>query len=140
MGTGGVGKSTVAAKFIDDSSKLLSGAYRIGGIHFCRHDNVADSRPRRIVTSLAMQLYHLFLSSCREYVPTTTVLPDDLTELFEFLLRRPLGSLAETPPDYNIILVVDALDELPSDSKNQVLNLMALNFITLPSFVRILGY
>lgn len=57
-------------------------------------------------------------------------------ELFEQLIALPLKNM-DTPPLSPCVIVLDALDELPSDSLVPVLDLIADVFESLPSFMRL---
>ena len=84
MGGGGTGKSVIISKFLELS--LTDSRYKIGAIHYCRHDNVKDSDPSRIVTSIAAQLYRV-VPDCYEALML-------LILLLQAILRRSSKNLS----------------------------------------------
>lgn len=61
---------------------------------------------------------------------------NDIEKIFEELIAKPLSQLhADHTP---IVIVIDALDELPSHGKQRVLNLLTSQFRLLPKIIHII--
>jgi len=159
VGGAGTGKSVVSAQLL----KTAGIREHIKAWHFCRHDNAAGSDVRVILQSWAAMLTCLLPNfSVGEQgddgVGKAIVAATSVTELFELLLAAPLRRVAEGkgggteikgddhsrkqqqqqqtlhPP---CVMVLDAVDELPRDSLEALLQLIADKFGDLPSFVRL---
>jgi len=150
VGGAGTGKSVVSAQL------LATAGIRehIKAWHVCRHDNAAGSDVRVILESWAAML--------TEFVPGFEVedvgkalAASQVEEMFELFLAGPLRRLAaevekkereskedkeqhpSSPSPPCVIIVLDAVDELPRNSLGAVLQLIADKFGELPSFVRL---
>ena len=63
---------------------------------------------------------------------------DKVDELFEALLAKPLRSVeAPRGADDALVLIIDALDELPRDALQPVLSLLATELKTLPPWIKL---
>ena len=63
---------------------------------------------------------------------------DKVDELFEALLAKPLQSVeAPRGADDALVLIIDALDELPRDALKPVLSLLATELKTLPPWIKL---
>lgn len=143
VGGAGTGKSVVSAQLL---AKEGLREY-IKAWHFCRHDNAAESDVRVILQSWAAMLTAgvngFEVADVGKALGSATA-----SELFNMLIARPLKNLArdstekktaDTPckMDKPCVIVFDALDELPRDSVNEVLQLLAEEFDKLPPFIRL---
>ena len=116
------------------SAKLLELlGEQVVAFHFCRHDNPAASSPIALLSSLAAQLCSCLpgfrLGNVEEALQSGQV-----GKVFEQLIEKPLGQLTAKK---TAVIVLDALDELPQDGIQAVLNLLADKLILLPPFFKL---
>ncbi|CAH0369827.1 unnamed protein product [Pelagomonas calceolata] len=136
IGGGGTGKSVAAAELL---ARLLD-KENAAAWHFCKHTEPARSAPAVLLRSLAGMLCATvegFGDARREGASVET---DKVDELFEALVAKPLRSVkAPRGPDDALVLVIDALDELPRDALKPVLSLLATELKTLPPWIKIVA-
>ena len=136
VGGGGTGKSVAAAELL---ARLLD-KQNAAAWHFCKHTEPARSAPAALLRSLAGMLCATvagFEEALREGGggDNTT---DKVDELFQGLIVEPLERVEETrDADDALVLIIDALDELPRDALQPVLSLLANELKTLPSWIKL---
>ena len=131
MGGGGVGKSVLTAELL---RRTFSG---VVAWHFCRHDNPQQSSPAALLRSLAAMLcarlpgYKEALGKVSAELLTST----DPKELFAALFTEPLQKVKRlgTPR----LIIIDALDELPKQGQKSLLDVIATQLSTLPTWLRL---
>jgi hypothetical protein len=131
MGGGGTGKSVLSAELL---GRLL-GHRRIAAWHFCRHDNKEQSTPASLLRSLCAMLCHTLdgFEAALDEVPDATV--TDPKELFRKLLEAPLRKVQ--PPKEVLLIIIDALDELPKEWQQALLSVIAGQLSSLPPWLRL---
>ena len=110
-GQAGMGKSVISAVVC----KRMLRANRLSGSHFCQHGKARRRNPRVMLQSLACQLSDIipeYKSAILEVLSRN--LGGDLnsmevSDLFELLLMEPLSKVKD--PEWNILMVIDGLDE-----------------------------
>ena len=158
QGTGGLGKSIIAAQLVRRGNRAASGEPegendtgmpRIIGRFFCKHDDANRNDPRRALGTLAAQV-------AREIPEVAEVLdkmsPGRIKDLlsgadgsvddcFEELLATPLRAALEgKPADEHVYLLLDALDELrPGAGRAQFLRIVAAGLLRLPPQVHLIA-
>ena len=133
MGGAGTGKSVVAAVFVNQAS-LHTNQYKIGAIHFCLHTNPKDSDPIRLITSLAVQLAEQLPECYKGVEISTDILTSGISNAFESLIKNPLLKAKQENP---LVILIDALDELPSTAIRPLLKLISQELLQLPGFIRL---
>jgi hypothetical protein len=133
VGGGGTGKSVAAAELL---ARLLD-KENVAAWHFCKHTEPARSAPAALLCSLAGMLCATvdgFEEALREGGGDNAT--DKVDKLFQALIAEPLQSVeAPRGADDALILIIDALDELPRDALKPVLSLLA-NELKLLSSIR----
>ena len=133
MGGGGTGKSVLTAELLD---RVIN---RTVAWHFCRHDNPAQSAPGSLLRSLAAMLAHR-LPGYKEKLEATG-LPgeavDDPAELFTALFETPLLVSKVQAPERPLLIILDALDELPKESQKPLLAVIASQLSRLPPWLKL---
>ena len=133
MGGGGTGKSVLTAELLD---RVIN---RTVAWHFCRHDNPAQSAPGSLLRSLAAMLAHR-LPGYKEKLEATGVpgeAVDDPAELFKALFETPLLVSKVQAPERPLLVILDALDELPKESQKPLLAVIASQLSRLPSWLKL---
>ena len=133
MGGGGTGKSVLTAELLD---RVIN---RTVAWHFCRHDNPAQSAPGSLLRSLAAMLAHR-LPVYKEKLEATGVpgeAVDDPAELFKALFETPLLDGKVQSPERPLLVILDALDELPKESQKPLLDVIASQLSQLPSWLKL---
>jgi len=147
VGGAGTGKSVVSAQLL-----LTEGVQEhVKAWHFCRHDNAAGNSVRAILQSLAAILTVMLPSFQVEDV-AKALSASSVDEMFELLIAAPLkritqihdgqaqqkaGQSVQTPALPPCVIVLDAVDELPPECLDDVLQLITDKFGELPAFVRL---
>ena len=135
-GNAGMGKSVIAAVVC----KTMNQESRLAGCHFCQHDKARGRKPQVMLQSLARKL-------CDVLPKYKNVLAEKLSgnlgadinslevgELFELLFEESLSSVGD--PGRNFLIVIDGLDECEYQSRNELLDVIANHFSTLPVWLR----
>ena len=138
MGGGGTGKSVVSAQIIEmmKDSPEFDLAW-----HFCLHSNPTDNTPLKIMISIAAQLCDLdadFRAKFLEEKNLAAVFSGQISMLhmFDILLKLPMEALGARSK--KLLVVIDALDELPHDgTQDRVLRLLTEAFLALPDWVKV---
>ena len=133
MGGGGAGKTVRTAELLD---RVI---HRTVAWHFCRHDNPAQSAPGSLLRSLAAMLAHR-LPGYKEKLEATGVpgeAVDDPAELFKALFETPLLVSKVQVPERPLLVILDALDELPKESQKPLLAVIASQLSRLPSWLKL---
>ena len=135
-GDAGMGKSVISAVVC----QRMQHAGRLSGSHFCQHNKARHRNPKIMLQSLAYQLSELLPQYKRELVKALSRnLGEDINnlevgELFELLFEKPLRTVDD--PGRSVLMVIDGLDESEYKGRNELLDVMANQFRTLPGWVR----
>ena len=135
-GNAGMGKSVISAVLCQ---KMLE-AGRLSGSHFCRHNMARRRNPKVMLQSLACQLSESLPEYRKAIVKKLSrnvgveIGDMEVEELFEFLFKEPLSDLKD--PDSIHLMVIDGLDESEYQGRNELLNVIADYFKTLPCWIR----
>ena len=135
-GDAGMGKSVISAVVC----QRMQNAGRLSGSHFCQHNKARQRNPKIMLQSLAYQLSKLLPQYKRELVKALSGnLGEDINnlevrELFELLFEEPLINVDD--PGRSLLMVIDGLDESEYKGRNELLDVMANQFSTLPGWVR----
>ena len=131
VGGPGVGKTAIAA--------YLCHKRDVVAFHLCKygHDDKAD--PRRCVMSIAYQLctqlpeYERQLAS----LDLSSEVMKSAGTVFDNLITQPLARL--TPkPERTFLIVIDGLDEVTRDGKNELAEFIAAEFARTPPWIKLL--
>ena len=135
-GDAGMGKSVISAVVC----QRMQNAGRLSGNHFCQHNKARHRNPKIMLQSLAYQLSEFLPPYKRELVKALSRnLGEDINnlevgELFELLFEEPLINVDD--PGRSLLMVIDGLDESEYKGRNELLDVMANQFSTLPGWVR----
>ena len=135
-GNAGMGKSVISAVLC---RKMLE-AGKLSGSHFCRHNKARRRNPKVMLQSLACQLSDSLPEYRKAIVKKLSrnlgveIGDMEVEELFEFLFKEPLSDLKD--PDSIHLMVIDGLDESEYQGRNELLNVIADYFKTLPCWIR----
>ena len=137
-GNAGMGKSVIAAVIC----KRMQEAGRLSGSHFCQYNNVRYCKPQLMIQSLACHLSHAlpeYKQALLEQLSRN--LGTDLNnmgveELFALLFKEPLSAIGDQ--GRNMLMVIDGLDESEYEGRNELLDVIANQFIKLPNWIRFL--
>ena len=135
-GNAGMGKSVISAVLCQ---KMLE-AGRLSGSHFCRHNKARRRNPKVMLQSLACQLSDSLPEYRKAIVKKLSrnvgveIGDMEVEELFEFLFNEPLSDLKD--PGSIHLMVIDGLDESEYQGRNELLNVIADYFKTLPCWIR----
>ena len=135
-GDAGMGKSVIAAVVC----QIMQHSGRLLGSHFCQHNKERYRNPKVMLQSLACQLCDVLPEYKRELVKKLSrnlgvdMNSLEVQELFEFLFEEPLCSVGD--PGRSLLLVIDGLDESEYKGRNELLDVIANHFCTLPAWVR----
>lgn len=131
LGGGGVGKSVLTAELMRRHFP------QVAAWHFCRHDDKDKSAPPALLRSLAAMLCHRlsgFEAALREG-SAAVLLSSDPQELFEGLVLAPLKHV--TPPAQPMLIILDALDEIPKEVQKPLLDVITRQLTQLPPWLRL---
>ena len=137
-GNAGMGKSVISAMMC----KKMQEAGRLAGSHFCQYDRVRHSNPRVMLQSLASQLCDSLPDYRKALVEKLSrnlgvkINNMKVKDLFEVLFEEPLASLND--PGLTCLMVIDGLDESEFQGRNELLDVIADYFQTLPLWIRFL--
>ena len=135
-GDAGMGKSVISAVVC----QRMRNAGRLWGSHFCQHNKARFRNPTIMLQSLAYQLSELLPQYKKELVKALSRnLGEDVNnlevgELFELLFEEPLIMVDD--PGRSLLMVIDGLDESEYKGRNELLDVVANHFSTLPGWVR----
>ena len=135
-GDAGMGKSVIAAVVC----QRMQHAGRLLGSHFCQHNKERYRNPKVMLQSLACQLCDVLPEYKSELVKKLSrnlgvdMNSLEVQELFEFLFEEPLCGVGD--PGRNFLLVIDGLDESEYKGRNELLDVIANHFCSLPAWVR----
>ena len=135
-GDAGMGKSVISAVVC----QRMRHAGRLTGSHFCQHNKARPRNPKIMLQSLAYQLSEFLPPYKRELVKALSRnLGEDINnlevgELFELLFEKPLRTVDD--PGRSLLMVIDGLDESEYKGRNELLDVMANQFSTLPGWLR----
>ena len=135
-GNAGMGKSVIAAVVC----QIIHEDGRLAGCHFCQHDKARCRKPQVMLQSLARKLCDLLPEYKSELVENLSgnlgveINRLEVGELFELLFEEPLTSVGD--PGKNLLMVIDGLDECEFQHRNELLDVIANHFSTLPVWLR----
>ena len=135
-GDAGMGKSVISAVVC----QRMRNAGRLSGSHFCQHNKARHRNPKIMLQSLTYQLSELLPQYKKELVKALSRnLGEDVNnlevgELFELLFEEPLIMVDD--PGRSLLMVIDGLDESEYKGRNELLDVVANHFSTLPGWVR----
>ena len=137
-GNAGMGKSVISAVMC----KKIQEAGRLAGSHFCQHDRVRYRNPKVMLQSLASQLCDILPDYKKALVEKLSrnlgveVNSMEVKDLFEVLFEEPLANLNE--PGLTFLMIIDGLDESELQGRNELLDVIANYFQSLPLWIRFL--
>ena len=135
-GDAGMGKSVISAIVC----QTIRRAGRLSGSHFCQHNKARPRNPKIMLQSLAYQLSEFLPQYKRELVKTLSRnVGEDINnlevgDLFELLFEEPLRKVND--PGKSLLMVIDGLDESEYKGRNELVDVIANHFCTLPGWVR----
>ena len=136
-GDAGMGKSVIAAVICKEMKK----ARRLLGSHFFHHDSERYGNPKNMLLSLALQLCDALDEYKSEIVKklnrnlgANNINDLKVKDLFKLLFEEPLSSVGD--PGRNRLIVIDGLDEIQGQGRDELLDVVANHFCTLPSWVQ----
>ncbi|HSH74187.1 MAG TPA: toll/interleukin-1 receptor domain-containing protein, partial [Longimicrobiales bacterium] len=128
LGAPGIGKTSLAVNLCHRRSDAF---------HMCVFGHEEKSDPRRAVLSIAYQLStHLpeYADRLARVDPEKTSRNADT--LFDDLILTPLAR-GLSPPNRNLLLVIDAIDEATTGSRNELADLISRRVPQLPDWFRV---
>ena len=134
----GMGKSVISAVIC----KRMQEAGRLSGGHFCQYNSVRYCKPQLMIQSLACHLSHALPGYKQALVEQlsrnlgTDFNNMGVEELFALLFKEPLSAVGD--PGRNMLMVIDGLDESEYQGRNELLDVIASQFCTLPIWIRFL--
>ena len=137
-GNAGMGKSVISAVMCEKMQE----AGRLAGSHFCQHDRARHRNPRVMLQSLASQLCDFLPDYKKALVEKLSrnlgveINNMEVKDLLDVLFQEPLTSLND--PGLAYLMVIDGLDESESQGRNELLDVIANYFQTLPLWIRFL--
>ena len=135
-GDAGMGKSVISAVVC----QRMRHAGLLSGSHFCQHNKARHRNPKIMLQSLAYQLSEFLPEYKRELVKTLSRnVGEDINnlevgDLFELLFEEPLRKVND--PGKSLLMVIDGLDESEYKGRNELVDVIANHFCTLPGWVR----
>ena len=136
IGGGGTGKSVLFAEQL----RRLAASNQLAAWHFCRHDNPRASKPAALLQSVAAILAHQlpgFAAAFDDDAVERALASSDVDALFEALVAQPLGR-TPAPPSAPVVIMIDALDEIPKAAQRPLLELLARQLLErLPPWMRL---
>ena len=137
-GNAGMGKSVISAVMCEKMQE----AGRLAGSHFCQHDSARYRNPKVMLQSLASQLCDFLPDYKKALVEKLSrnlgveINNMEVKDLFDVLFGEPLTSLND--PGVTYLMVIDGLDESEFQGRNELLDVIANYFETLPLWIRFL--
>ena len=135
MGDAGVGKTVIAAAL----AKRTQADGRLGACYFCRHNDNTRNNPRSLIGTVAYQLCKYneeYSVKVGGESRVTTILANSslrFNELFTKLLHEPLGKCNTC--SQRKLVIIDALDEINYESREDFLELLKARFPLLPKWL-----
>ncbi|XP_068717049.1 uncharacterized protein [Montipora capricornis] len=137
-GNAGMGKSVIAAEMC----KRMQEAGRLAGSHFCHHDRARHRNSKVMMQSLACHLSCCLPDYKKALVEQLSgnvgveINDMEVRDLFDWLFLEPLNRVAD--PGFTSLVVIDALDESEYQGRNDLLDVIANLFKSLPLWLRFL--
>ena len=137
-GSAGMGKSVISAVICEN----MQDAGRLAGSHFCQHDRARHRNPKVMLQSLASQLCDILPEYKKALMEKLSrnlgveINNMEVKDLFEVLFEEPLASLNDSSLAY--LMVIDGLDESEYQGRNELLDVIANYFQSLPLWIRFL--
>ena len=137
-GSAGMGKSVISAVIC----QKMQDAGRLAASHFCQHDRARHRNPKVMLQSLASQLCDILPGYKKALVEKLSrnlgveINNMEVKDLFEVLFEEPLASLNDSSLAY--LMVIDGLDESEFQGRNELLDVIANYFQSLPLWIRFL--
>ena len=137
-GNAGMGKSVISAVMCEKMQKVG----RLAGSHFCQHDRARHRNPKVMLQSLASQLCDFLPDYKKALVEKLSrnlgveINNMEVKDLFDVLFEEPLTSLND--PGLTYLMVIDGLDETEFQGRNELLEVIANYFQSLPLWIRFL--
>ena len=137
-GNAGMGKSVISAVMCEK----MQDAGRLAGSHFCQYDRARHRNPKVMLQSLASQLcdflpdYKTALVEKLSRNLGVEINNMEVKDLFDVLFEEPLTSLND--PSLAYLIIIDGLDESEFQGRNELLDVIANYFQTLPLWIRFL--
>lgn len=134
-GDDGIGKTVISSKLLE----ILKVKKSLGGWHFCRHNNPAQSNVIAMLDSLSGMLrsvlpaYAEILSSDNFSILEKARAAKDPVALFKTLFQIPLNKMKNLLKP--IILIIDGLDEMQNSDLDDFLILLRDYISKLPSWL-----
>jgi len=131
-GNAGMGKSVISAVM----REKMQDAGQLAGSHFCQHDRARHRNPKVMLQSLASQLCDFLPNYKKALVEKLSrnlgveINNMEVKDLFEVLFEEPLASLND--PGLTYLMVIDGLDESEFQGRNELLDVIANYFQSLP--------
>ena len=114
---------------------------RVVGWHLCRHDDAEKSKPCALLRSLSCMLAARLPGYAEALgdgdVPAEILESTDPKEVFDALFAAPLSEVAPPADGKPLLIIIDALDEIPKADQPRLLNVIANELSKLPSWLRI---
>ena len=137
-GNAGMGKSVISAVMCEKMQKVG----RLAGSHFCQHDRARHRNPKVMLQSLASHLCDFLPDYKKALVEKLSrnlgveINNMEVKDLFDVLFEEPLTSLND--PGLTYLMVIDGLDESQFQGRNELLEVIANYFQSLPLWIRFL--
>ena len=137
-GNAGMGKSVISAVMCEKMQKVG----RLAGSHFCQHDRARHRNPKVMLQSLASHLCDFLPDYKKALVEKLSrnlgveINNMEVKDLFDVLFDEPLTSLND--PGLTYLMVIDGLDESEFQGRNELLEVIANYFQSLPLWIRFL--
>ena len=114
---------------------------RVVGWHLCRHDDAEKSKPCPLLRSLSCMLGARLPGYAEALgdgdVPAEIRESTDPKEVFDALFAAPLSEVAPPADGKPLLIIIDALDEIPKADQPRLLGVIANELSKLPSWLRI---
>ena len=139
MGGGGTGKSVLSAALLERDRR--SDRRRVAAWHFCRHDNKEQSAPANLLRSLAAMLSAALSAHGAALAEDPKAVEEALASsdpkvVFEALLAAPLRKVPAPNDGSAMVLMIDALDEIPKEGQKPLLSVLVDQLKQLPEWLR----
>ena len=109
--------------------------------HFCRHDDAEQSKPCALLRSLSCMLGARLPGYAEALgdgdVPAKILESTDPKEVFDALFAAPLSEVAPPADGMPLLIIIDALDEIPKKDQPRLLSVIANELARLPPWLRV---